>query len=50
MRTLDLTVIGVYLLAMPALGVLLSGRQRSSRDYFIGDRKLPWWADRKSVV
>lgn len=50
MRTLDLTVIAVYLLAMPALGVLLSGRQRSSRDYFIGNRKLPWWAVSFSVV
>ncbi|MBE9374395.1 sodium/solute symporter [Saccharopolyspora sp. HNM0983] len=50
MRALDLTVIVVYLAAMPVLGVLLSGRQRSAQDYFVGDRKLPWWAVCFSVV
>ncbi|HEY8371520.1 MAG TPA: sodium:solute symporter [Pseudonocardiaceae bacterium] len=50
MRTLDLIVIAVYLVAMPALGLLLSGKQRSSSDYFIGNRTLPWWAVCFSVV
>ncbi|MGP4017891.1 sodium:solute symporter [Saccharopolyspora sp. 5N708] len=50
MRSLDLVVIGLYLVAMPVLGVLLSGRQRSSQDYFVGNRQLPWWAVCFSVV
>ncbi|QIZ34260.1 sodium:solute symporter [Saccharopolyspora sp. ASAGF58] len=50
MRSVDLIVIGLYLVAMPVLGLLLSGRQRSSRDYFIGSRQLPWWAVCFSVV
>ncbi|MEV0697687.1 sodium:solute symporter [Saccharopolyspora sp. NPDC050389] len=50
MRSLDLVVIGLYLIAMPVLGVLLSGRQRSSQDYFVGNRQLPWWAVCFSVV
>jgi SSS family transporter len=50
MRTVDLVVIGLYLVAMPLLGLLLSGRQRSSRDYFVGSGRLPWWAVCFSVV
>ena len=50
MRSVDLVVIVLYLLAMPAVGVLLSGRQRTSEDYFIGSRQLPWWAVCFSVV
>lgn len=50
MRTADLVVIGLYLVAMPLLGLLLSGRQRSSRDYFVGSGRLPWWAVCFSVV
>lgn len=50
MRSLDLVVIGLYLVAMPALGMLLSGRQRTSKDYFVGSRQLPWWAVCFSVV
>ncbi|MDA3629838.1 sodium:solute symporter, partial [Saccharopolyspora sp. WRP15-2] len=50
MRWLDLAVIGLYLVAMPVLGLLLSGRQRSAQDYFVGSRELPWWAVCFSVV
>ncbi|KAA5832583.1 sodium:solute symporter [Saccharopolyspora hirsuta] len=50
MRSLDLAVIGLYLVAMPVLGLLLGGRQRSSHDYFVGSRQLPWWAVCFSVV
>ncbi|GAB2755888.1 sodium:solute symporter [Salinifilum aidingensis] len=50
MRSVDIAIIVVYLLAMPALGLLLSGRQRTARDYFVGNRALPWWAVCLSVV
>lgn len=50
MRALDLVVIGLYLVAMPVLGILLSGKQKSSTDYFVGNRRLPWWAVCFSVV
>lgn len=50
MRSIDLIVIGLFLVAMPVLGVLLSGRQNNSQDYFIGNRNLPWWAVCFSVV
>ncbi|WP_438388362.1 sodium:solute symporter [Actinopolyspora saharensis] len=50
MRAVDLAIIGIYLLTVPALGVLLAGRQRGTRDYFLGNRTLPWWAVCLSVV
>lgn len=50
MQTLDLLVIVVYLAAMAWLGLKLSGRQTGLRDYFLGGRKLPWWAVCLSVV
>lgn len=50
MRSLDLVVICVYLVAMPVVGILLGGRQRSAEGYFLGNRRLPWWAVCFSVV
>lgn len=50
MRSVDIIVIVGYLIAMPVVGILLSGRQRTSQDYFLGSRKLPWWAVSFSVV
>ena len=50
MRALDLVVIGLYLVAMPVLGIVLSGKQKSSQEYFVGNRRLPWWAVCFSVV
>src|SRR5690625_7127294 len=35
---------------MPVIGVLLSGRQRTSTGYFIGNRQMSWWLVTLSVV
>ncbi|WP_019811274.1 sodium:solute symporter [Saccharomonospora halophila] len=50
MRALDLAIIAVFLVGTPVLGIALSGRQRSSADYFVGSRRVPWWAVTFSVV
>lgn len=50
MQTVDIVVIIVYLLCSAWLGLKLSGRQRDVKDYFIGNRELPWWAVCFSVV
>ncbi|GLZ42997.1 sodium:solute symporter [Actinokineospora sp. NBRC 105648] len=50
MRVLDLAIIVVFLVGMPLLGVLIAGRQRSARDYFVGDGKISWWVACLSVV
>jgi SSS family transporter len=46
----DLTVIALYLAAVAFLGFWLSGGQKSTRDYFLGGRSLPWWAAALSFV
>ncbi|MCP2170306.1 sodium:solute symporter [Goodfellowiella coeruleoviolacea] len=50
MRTVDLGIIVVYLLAMPIIGMLVGRKQRSAKDYFVGESSLPWWAVCFSVV
>jgi len=41
----DYTVVGIYLAALVAAGVLLARRAASSSEsYFLGGRRLPWWA------
>ncbi len=47
---LDFIVITIYLLGIAVLGIQLGGRQRSTDDYFLGGRDLPWWAVCFSVV
>jgi SSS family transporter len=49
-RQLDLVVIVAYLALIAALGARLAGRQRSTTDYFVGGRSLPWWAVCLSIV
>ena len=50
MRLLDLTVIVIYLVAIAAIGLRLSGQQNSASAYFVGERDLPWWAVCFSIV
>jgi SSS family transporter len=47
---LDLAVIVVYLVVIAAIGLRISGRQRSATDYFVGERSLSWWAVCFSIV
>ncbi len=46
----DYVVIVLYLAGVVAFGVKAGGRQRSTADYFLGNRDLPWWAVCFSVV
>ena len=40
----DYFVIGVYLLAITAFGSWFARYQKTTRDYFLTDRSVPWWA------
>lgn len=48
--TLDYLIILIYLIAVAAIGILSSGKQTSASDYFLGSKKIPWWAVCFSVV
>lgn len=41
---LNLTVLGLYLAAMLAIGWRLSGRQKTGEDFFLAGRRMPWLA------
>src|SRR5438128_6066740 len=49
-RALDVAVIAAYCATVVVFGLVLSGRQRDARDYFLGHRGLPWWALMLSIV
>src|SRR5262245_39973419 len=44
LHTADYVVIVVYFLAMIAIGVYFSGRQKTGEDYFVAGRSMPWLA------
>lgn len=47
---LDFVVIAAYLIGITALGVYVGRKQKDSKDYFVADRSIPWWAVMISVV
>ncbi|WP_414662270.1 sodium:solute symporter family transporter [Horticoccus sp. 23ND18S-11] len=46
----DWIVIIGYLLAMIGLGIWFGKDQRTTRDYFLGSRDIPWWGIGASIV
>lgn len=47
---LDWSVIAIYLLFTTILGAALSGKQTTIREFFLGGRRLPWWAICGSII
>lgn len=47
---LDMTIVVLYLLGVTALGLWYSRGIKSSKDYFLAGRSLPWWAVGMSLV
>jgi len=50
MGALDLAIIFGYLVGITMFGIWFSGKQETTRDYFLGDRTVPWWAIAASIV
>src|SRR5687768_2470558 len=44
MSALDYVVIAGYLAAITAFGSWFARFQKTTRDYFLTDRSIPWWA------
>lgn len=44
LSAVDYLVIGGYLLAITAFGSWFARYQKTTRDYFLTDRSVPWWA------
>ena len=50
LSTLDLTIVVVYLVAVTAFGLWASRGIRSTKDFFLAGRSLPWWVAGMSMV
>jgi SSS family solute:Na+ symporter len=46
----DYLIVFLYLTGVTVFGIIVSGRQRSTSDYFLGGHRIPWWAVLFSVV
>ena len=50
MKPIDLIIIFGYLIGITLFGVWFSSKQETTRDYFLGDRTMPWWSIAASIV
>ena len=50
LNALDFLVIVAYLVGITLLGMYVGRTQRDSKDYFVADREIPWWAVMFSIV
>ncbi len=46
----DGVIIVLYLVIVALIGSLSGGKQKSTRDYFLGGSNIPWWAVAFSIV
>ena len=49
-RTLDYVIIVVFLMGTAVFGIISGGKQKTVKDYFLGSKKIPWWAVCFSIV
>ena len=47
---LDYIIVVVYLIAVVIYGIVTSGKQKDTKDYFLGGKVLKWWAVGLSIV
>lgn len=50
MKTLDLFIIFAYLIGIVLFGTWFGRKQQTTKDYFLGNRSVPWWAVAFSIV
>lgn len=50
MRSIDLGVIAIYLIAVTWFGARFRSHRQNLKDYFLGGRNAPWWAIALSIV
>jgi SSS family solute:Na+ symporter len=47
---LDYAIIGIYLAGVTVIGTIISGKQKNTRDYFLGGKEMAWWSVGFSIV
>ena len=46
---LDFSAVGLYLAVLVGMGVYFSRREKTTDDFFLGGRRVPWWAAGLSI-
>jgi SSS family transporter len=46
----DYAIVLLYLAGVTVAGIVIAGRQKDSRDYFLGGKQLSWWSVGFSIV
>jgi solute:Na+ symporter, SSS family len=41
---IDLIILLVYIVGITYFGIRIAGKQTTTKDYFLGGKKIPWWA------
>ncbi len=49
-RSIDYAIIIIYIVIIASIGVFSRGKQKSTKDYFLGADEVPWWAVTFSIV
>jgi SSS family transporter len=47
---LDSIIVIAYLIGVTVAGIVIAGKQKTSRDYFLGGKEMSWWAVGFSIV
>jgi SSS family transporter len=47
---LDYAIVAVYLIGVTVIGIIIAGKQRTSKDYFLGGKEMSWWSVGFSIV
>jgi SSS family transporter len=50
LSSVDLSLVAIYLAGITLFGLHFRSRDRSLKNYFLADRKIPWWAIGLSIV
>ncbi len=49
-KTIDIGIVGAYLVGVTALGALTGRGAKTTQEYFLAGRKAPWWLATLSIV
>ncbi len=47
---IDYIIVAVYLIGVVVFGIISSGKQKNTKDYFLGGKDMKWWAVGLSIV